>query len=166
MSIPTLSAPFVLRWSNAPAGTNLCAQASYAGANATVTLAQIDFRGGTPLQLWQLGSDGRIYLYGSESQGSPVCIGYHPTSSALNGTNLFLMAEDASDNTQVWDLSTQAPALLNTGAGDAAAQYAMDSGGFPTPGNSITIFTWGPGNPNQEWALQTLPSLLLSQVPA
>ncbi len=157
------STPFILRWSGA-VGVSLCAQAAYAGVDASVTQQEVDYSGNTPLQLWQLGSDGRIYLYGGEGQDPAYCLDFRPTSPPnLNGTPLLLNTVIPSDATQVWDLASAAPLILNTGAAlIGGGKYAMDSGGTPLFGRPVVIYIASAANFDQQWALEVLPSQVLA----
>jgi len=136
-------------------------QASYAGVDATVTLQPIQYNGQQPLQLWQFGSDQRIYLY--SASGSPTfCLDL--VQPIGNGQPLILNNVIASDQTQMWDWNSLAPGLKNIGASASGTTYVIDnSAGGAGSGNKIQIWTYIP-NANQNWTPELLPSLYLNSI--
>jgi hypothetical protein len=127
----------------------LCVQASTPGTGATLELQAVD---GNPLQLWQYGSDGRIYQY--DGTGNPqICIDV--AGEASQELQLITSAVDSSRLLQTWSLSTSAPSLTNNGAGN---QYCMnDQGGNGNPGDAVIIFA-NTTTDNIEWAFAIYPS--------
>ena len=126
----------------------LCVQASTPGTGATLELQPVD---GNPLQLWQYGSDGRIYQYDGTANPQ-ICIDV--SGEASQELQLITSAFDDSRDLQRWTLSTSVPNLTNIGAGNA---YCMnDSGGNGNIGDAVIIFPNGTED-NIEWAFAIYP---------
>ncbi len=127
----------------------LCVQASTPGTGATLQLQPVD---GNQLQLWQDGSDGRIYQYDGTSNPQ-FCVDV--SGEASQELQLITSAFDDSRDLQRWTLSTSVPSITNVGAEDA---YCMnDSGGNGKVGDAVIICANSTTN-NVEWALSIYPS--------
>ena len=154
MATPKLTPPLVIAFTG-KGKTNTCMHAEYSGVQAEITLWPIQWNSDKDWTLWQFGSDGRIYLYTSDSPAQ-FCVGFeNPTQ---NGQPLQLTAVAASDKKQKWDWDTQPWYILNL----AEPEYAIDnSSGNTNPGNRIQI--WKKGNtPNQIWTPLMMPTYYLN----
>mgnify|MGYP001809861622 CR=1 FL=1 len=145
----TMSQPFLIFFAGTVTG-NACAQATFAGANASVVAATADLTGGTANQLWQYGSDNRLYLAGSTS----LCIGY--VAPTQNAQALILVEMNQGDETQQWTWASGFY-LNNVGGSASGTTYVMDlQNGVTTAGTKIQVWQSIANDIDQMW-LAVLP---------
>ena len=149
----SLTQPVVLRFDGAWK-PEMCAQAQYEGPNAVITLQNVDMSGQTPLQLWQVGNDGRIYLY-TPSAPATLCLTYQQTGQP--GQPLELATANPQDQTQVWNWNQTPPSIINVGASGSGKAFAIDNNhGSTSPGNQVQLYVSN-GTNAQAWLFQTVP---------
>jgi hypothetical protein len=114
--------------------STLCVEADGTGQNIALSLRTVDPTGNTHAQLWQYGSDQRIYQY--DGTASPAfCIGLNGAVQEENA--LILVTPSTTDTTQQWSLQTTVPSITNV----PNAGYCMnDASGLGRVGDQVIIF--------------------------
>jgi hypothetical protein len=124
------------------------------GPSSPLSLQNVDPSGGTQSQLWQFGSDGRIYLYKyGPNDPVPLCIGLQDDPSEENPLVLVNVDPSGLDKTQCWQLNTTVPSLTNV----KYPNYCMnDDTGKGLPGDAVIIYT-SSANPANDWVFSIYP---------
>ena len=161
MAAPTFMNPSVIMF-RGDVFRNVCVEVNVPsggmpGPNDPLWLQPVDATG-TQTQLWQYGSDSRIYLSSTVSNSSPLCIGLQGAPSEENA--LVLVKADPSDQTQQWTLQTNGPSPASLITNGEFPSYCMnDGGGQGNPGDSVLIFPfdWNNLTGNIEWSFVIYP---------
>ena len=158
MTTANLTPPLVIAYTGQGSTTTCLSATQNAGAGAVITLQQIQWNPAVQnLQLWQFGSDGRIYLYAPELTAK-LCVDF--PNPPKNGQQLQLNLVAQSNQEQMWNWDTKPGFILNVGA----QGYAIDNNdGHTNPGNQIQI--WQQGNtPHQIWMPVMMPTYYLNSL--
>lgn len=162
MASLTLTAPVVLAYGG-QVTSKMCMQAQDAGTNALITLQPIDYSGNTPLQLFQFGNDGRIYLYNSQNPSAPAfCVTFQ--GPAEDGAPIALAKPDNSDQTQVWRWQNNLN-LVNVGASSSTTFVIDDDHENTGKGNKIQLYGSN-GTGAQLWITVLLVQAKVAQAPS
>ncbi|RUL70461.1 RICIN domain-containing protein [Dyella choica] len=153
MASLNLSIPVLLTYAG-NISAMMCAQAVSVGSGAAVLLNPIDYSGNTTTQLWQFGSDNRIYLFNPNDALNPIlCLSF--SGSAQNGAPLVLAQPNALDENQQW-IWTNYLSLENIGASTSGTIYMLDNNGSGTnPNNKLQLWAAN-GTDAQQWLTQLL----------